>query len=65
MVHENILKAQKDKKRQELEIENKETEINKKKEEYDEICARVKAQGEDKQLEVKKLVEEKKRIDLA
>ncbi len=60
MVHENILKAQKDKKRQELEIENKETEINKKKEEYDEICARVKAQGEDKQLEVKKLVEEKR-----
>ncbi len=60
MVHENILKATKDKKKQEIEIENKQAEIDKKKEEYDEICAKVKAQGEDKQLEVKKLVEEKK-----
>ncbi len=60
MVHENILKATKDKKRQEIEVENKQAEITKKKEEYDEICAKVKAQGEDKQLEVKKLVEEKK-----
>ncbi len=41
-------------------MKNKQEEINKKKIEYDEICAKVRAQGEDKQLEVKKLVEEKK-----
>ncbi len=60
MAHENILRCQKEKKKQEIEIENKQTEINQKKTEYDEICAKVRAQGEDKQLEVKKLVEEKK-----
>lgn len=60
MAHENILRCTKDKKKQEIEIENKQEEINKKKIEYDEICAKVRAQGEDKQLEVKKLVEEKK-----
>ncbi len=60
MAHENILRCTKDKKKQEIEIENKQAEINQKKQEYDEICAKVRAQGEDKQLEVKKLVEEKK-----
>ena len=59
-MHENILKATKDKKKQEIEVEQKQAEIDKKKEEYEDICAKVKAQGEDKQLEVKKLVEEKK-----
>lgn len=60
LMHENILRATKDKKKQEIEVENKQEEINKKREEYEDICAKVKAQGEDKQLEVKKLVEEKK-----
>jgi len=60
MVHENILKASKDKKTKEVEIEQKSAEIEKKRAEYDEICAKVKAQGEDKQLEVKKVIEEKK-----
>ncbi len=60
MAHENILRGQKDKKKQEIEVENKQTEIDKKKQEYDDICAKVRAQGEDKQLEVKKLIEEKK-----
>ncbi len=60
LMHENILRATKDKKKQEIEVENKQEEINKKREEYEDVCAKVKAQGEDKQLEVKKLVEEKK-----
>lgn len=59
-LHENILKAQSDKKKQELEFEKKKGEIEAKQAEFDEICAKVKAQGEDKQLEVKRLVEEKK-----
>lgn len=60
MVHQNILEAQKNKKLKEKESLELDDKISLKKQEYDEICAKVKAQGEDKQLEVKRQAEEKK-----
>ncbi len=60
MVHQNILESQKNQKLKEKEATDAQKQIDIKKQEYDEICAKVKAQGEDKQLEVKRLVEEKK-----
>ena len=60
MVHQNILESQKNQKIKESEINAVNSAVISKKEEYDEICAKVKAQGEDKQLEVKRLAEEKK-----
>ena len=60
MVHQNILEAQKNQKAKEKEISKLDKELVEKRKEYDEICAKVKAQGEDKQLEVKRQAEEKK-----
>ncbi len=60
MVHQNILDSQKQQKSKEKEIEKIDEEILNQKKEYDEICKKVKAQGEDKQLEVIRQSEEKK-----
>lgn len=60
MVHQNILESQKSQKTKEKEIGTIEAALNDKKKEYEEVCAKVKAQGEDKQLEVKRQAEEKK-----
>ncbi len=60
MVHQNILEAQKNKKLKEKESTELDSVLVAKRQEYDEICAKVKAQGEDKQLEVKRQAEEKK-----
>lgn len=60
MVHQNILEAQKNQKLKEKEISNIDKELTEKRKEYEEICEKVKAQGEDKQLEVKRQAEEKK-----
>ncbi len=62
LVHQNILdnvKAKKDAAQRLKEIESKIDDVKLK---YDEINAKVKAQGEEKQLEVKKTVEEKRGI---
>ncbi|MBR2068201.1 MAG: chromosome segregation protein SMC [Candidatus Gastranaerophilales bacterium] len=60
LVHQNILTATKEKKElierlKETESKIKDTQIK-----YDEVNSKVKAQGEERQLEVKKLAEEKK-----
>ncbi len=60
MVHQNILEAQKNRKLKEQDAQALDASIAAKKKEYDEICVKVKAQGEDRQLEVKRLAEEKK-----
>lgn len=60
MVHQNILESQKQQKLKEKEILALDKELINQRKEYDEICAKVKAQGEDKQLEVKRQAEEKK-----
>ena len=60
MVHQNILESQKQQKLKEKEISTLDKELINQRKEYDEICAKVKAQGEDKQLEVKRQAEEKK-----
>ena len=60
MVHQNILESQKNQKLKEKEIEKIDKALIEKRKEYDEICEKVKAQGEDKQLEVKRQAEEKK-----
>ncbi|MCD8024248.1 MAG: AAA family ATPase, partial [Candidatus Gastranaerophilales bacterium] len=59
-VHQNILESQKLQKTKEKESKALESELENKRGEYEEICAKVKAQGEDKQLEVKRRLEEKK-----
>ncbi len=60
LVHQNILLASKTKKELNDKLKEAESKINDTKAKYDEINALVKAQGEEKQLEVKKLLEEKK-----
>ncbi len=60
MVHQNILLATKNKKDLILKIKENQTKLDDTQLKYNEINAEVKAQGEEKQLEVKKLAEEKK-----
>lgn len=60
LVHQNILLASKTKKELTEKLKEAESKINDTKTKYDEVNALVKAQGEEKQLEVKKLLEEKK-----
>ena len=60
LVHQNILDATKTKKELTQKLKEAESKINDTKIKYDEANALVKAQGEEKQLEVKKLAEEKK-----
>ena len=60
LVHQNILAATKDKKELNQKLKEVESKIEDTKTKYDEINAKVKAQGEEKQLEVKKTAEEKK-----
>lgn len=60
LVHQNILMATKTKKELNEKLKEATTKIEDLKIRYDEINSKVKAQGEEKQLEVKKLLEEKK-----
>ena len=60
LVHQNILLAVKTKKELNEKLKEAESKIQDTKIKYDEINALVKAQGEEKQLEVKKTAEEKK-----
>jgi len=60
LVHQNILAATKERKELIQKLKEAESKIDDTKIKYDEINALVKAQGEEKQLEVKKLAEEKK-----
>lgn len=60
LVHQNILMATKTKKELLERLKELESKVNDTKIKYDEINAQVRAQGEEKQLEVKKLLEEKK-----
>ena len=55
LVHQNILEATKTKKELTQRLKEAESKINDTKIKYDEVNAQVKAQGEEKQLEVKKL----------
>ncbi len=59
-VHQNILTSTKEIKTQSIKLDEIKSKIEDKKVSYKEICEKVRAQGEDKQLEVKKLLEEKK-----
>ena len=60
LVHQNILAATKEKKELNQKLKEAQTKIEDTRIKYDEINAQVKAQGEEKQLEIKKIVEEKK-----
>lgn len=60
LVHQNILAATKTRKELTQKLKEAESKIQDTKIKYDEINSAVKAQGEEKQLEVKKLAEEKK-----
>ena len=60
MVHQNILLATKNKKDLAERTQENQSKLNDIQLKYNEINKQVKAQGEEKQLEVKKLVEEKK-----
>ncbi len=60
LVHQNILAATKEKKELNQKLKEAQTKIDDTRIKYDEINAQVKAQGEEKQLEIKKIVEEKK-----
>ncbi len=60
LVHQNILAATKEKKELNQRLKEAESKIEDTKIKYDEINAQVRAQGEEKQLEVKKIAEEKK-----
>ncbi len=60
LVHQNILLATKQKKELSEQLKEINSKIEDTKIKYDEINEKVKAQGEEKQLEVKKLAEEKK-----
>ena len=60
LVHQNILSSTKEIKVQTQKLDEIKSKIEDKKVKYKEICEMVRAQGEDKQLEVKKLLEEKK-----
>ncbi|MBE7707822.1 MAG: chromosome segregation protein SMC, partial [Cyanobacteria bacterium SIG27] len=60
LVHQNILLATKTKKELTQKLKEAESKINDTKAKYDEVNAQVRAQGEEKQLEVKKTAEEKK-----
>ncbi len=60
LVHQNILTSTKEIKVQNTRLDEINSKIEDKKVKYKEICDMVRAQGEDKQLEVKKLLEEKK-----
>lgn len=59
-VHQNILASTKETKVQNQRLDEIKSKIEDRKVKYKEICDMVRAQGEDKQLEVKKLLEEKK-----
>ena len=60
LVHQNILTSTKEIKVQNVRLDETKSKIEDKTAKYKEICEMVRAQGEDKQLEVKKLLEEKK-----
>ena len=60
LVHQNILLATKTKKELTQKLKEAESKITDTKAKYDEVNAAVRAQGEEKQLEVKKTAEEKK-----
>jgi len=60
LVHQNILDANKEKKKQEVELEKISEGIGEFRAEYQKLCEKVREQGEDQQLEVKKQAEEKK-----
>lgn len=60
MVHQNILLATKNKKDLVLKTKENQSKLEDTQLKYNEINSKVKAQGEEKQLEVKKLAEEKK-----
>lgn len=60
LVHQNILASTKEIKVQTQRLDEIKSKIEDKTAKYKEICEMVRAQGEDKQLEVKKLLEEKK-----
>ncbi len=60
MVHQNILLATKNKKELVLKTKENQSKLDDTQLKYNKINAEVKAQGEEKQLEVKKLAEEKK-----
>ncbi len=60
MVHQNILLATKNKKDLTLKTKENQSKLDDTQLKYNEINSQVKAQGEEKQLEVKKLAEEKK-----
>ena len=60
LVHQNILTSTKEIKVQTQRLDETKSKIEDKTAKYKEICELVRAQGEDKQLEVKKLLEEKK-----
>lgn len=60
LVHQNILTSIKEIKVQNVRLDETKSKIEDKTAKYKEICEMVRAQGEDKQLEVKKLLEEKK-----
>lgn len=58
-VHQNILTSTKETKVQTQRLDEMESKIKDRKVKFDEICEMLRVQGEDKQLEVKKLVVEK------
>lgn len=60
LVHQNILDANKNKKKYEVELDELDKELEDFKIEYQKVCEKVREQGEDQQLEVKKQAEEKK-----
>ncbi len=60
LVHQNILNATKEKKELTENLKETESKIKDTQIKYDDINSKVKAQGEERQLEVKKLAEEKK-----
>ena len=60
LVHQNILTATKTKKELTQKLKEAESKLIDTKAKYDEVNSAVRAQGEEKQLEVKKLAEEKK-----
>jgi len=60
LVHQNILLAVKQKKELNERLKEAETKVLDTKAKYDELNEKLKVQGEEKQLEVKKIVEEKK-----
>ena len=60
LVHQNILTSTKEIKVQNVRLDETKSKIEDKTVKYKEICEMVRAQGEDKQIEVKKMLEEKK-----